>query len=173
MVGTHRTEQYDDEPTVIEKVTDSPWFVPLLLTLLALLLILGAYAVGRAFADKVNDDAGASSEPQGIVTSEGGSSKARQPVSTQAPGKGAWDGKVTPVKGVSASATCTSPPGQDASGGKVSYGADQPGRRRRGHHLALRRGRGRQEDHAAAAGGDLDRRGGPDPGLREDRRRQR
>ena len=124
VVGTHRTEQYDDEPTLIEKVTDSPWFVPLLLTLLALLLILGAYAVGRTFADKVNDDAGASADREGIVTSEGGSSKARQPVSTQAPGKGAWDGKVTPVKGVSASATCTAPPGQDASGGKVSYGAD-------------------------------------------------
>ena len=38
---------------MIEKVSDSPWFVPVLLALLALLLILGAYAVGRAFAGKV------------------------------------------------------------------------------------------------------------------------
>jgi hypothetical protein len=122
VVGTHRTEVYDEEPSVFEKVTDSSWFVPLLLAMLALLLILGAYAVGRAFADKVNKDTGSSSEP-GIVMSEGGSGKTRQPTSTQAPAKGAWDGKVTRVGGVKATATCTSPSGQDASGHEVNYAA--------------------------------------------------
>ena len=39
---------------MFEKITDSPWLVPLLLTLLALLLILGAYAIGRAFAGRVD-----------------------------------------------------------------------------------------------------------------------
>lgn len=56
VVGTHRTETYDEEPTFLERVTESPWLVPLLLTLLALLLILGAYAVGRAFSGKVEHD---------------------------------------------------------------------------------------------------------------------
>ncbi len=122
VVGTHRTEAYDDEPTMVEKVTDSPWFVPVLLAMLALLLVLGAYAVGRAFAGKVNSDDKPSSGPS-VVMSEGGAGKAQQPVTTQAPGKGAWDGKVERVSGVRATATCTSPPGQDASGDKVSYAA--------------------------------------------------
>jgi hypothetical protein len=122
VVGTHRTESYDEQPTVFEKVTDSPWFVPLLLALLALLLILGAYAVGRAFAGKVSDDAGQSSEPT-VVMNEKGAGQKRQPVSTQAPGKGAWDGKVERLAGVKATADCTSAPGRDASGGKVSYAA--------------------------------------------------
>ena len=38
------------------RVTDSPWFVPLLLIALALLLVIGAYVVGRAFAQHVADD---------------------------------------------------------------------------------------------------------------------
>ena len=122
VVGTHRTESYDGEPTAVEKLTDSPWFVPLLLTLLALLLILGAYAVGRSFAGKVNDDADSSSDP-GVVLSERGAGDARQPVSTQAPGEGAWDGKVKPVRDVKAKASCTSPPGLDAAGEEISYAA--------------------------------------------------
>ncbi len=120
VVGTHRTEAYEDEPTIFEKVTDSPWFVPLLLTLLALLLILGAYAVGRAFSGKVGEEGGSGKEA-GVVMSEGGSGKVRQPVSSQAPGKGAWDGKVQRIADVEAKASCTSPPGQDASGEEVTY----------------------------------------------------
>ena len=122
VVGTHRTESYDEEPTFFERVSDSAWFVPLLLAMLALLLILGAYAVGRAFAGKVTDDGEPSSEPS-VVMSEGGEGDNRQPVSTQAPGKGAWDGKVARVGGVEADADCTSRPGKDASGDKVSYAA--------------------------------------------------
>jgi hypothetical protein len=122
VVGTHRTEAYEDEPTMFEKASESPWFVPLLLALLALLLVLGAYAVGRAFAGKVNHDSGSNAEPK-VVMSERGKNKPQQPVTTQAPGKGAWDGKVERVGGVRARANCTSPPGQDASGAKVSYAA--------------------------------------------------
>ncbi len=122
VVGTHRTEAYDDEPTMFEKISDSPWFVPLLLALLALLLVLGAYAVGRTFADKVNNDSGPSSEPS-VVMSERGAKREKQPVTTQAPGKGAWDGAVERITGVRAKADCTSAPGRDASGAKVSYAA--------------------------------------------------
>ena len=122
VVGTHRTETYDDEPTMFERVSNSPWFVPLLLALLALLLVLGAYAVGRTFAHKVNDDSGPSSEPS-VVMSEGGDRQEKQPVTTQKAGKGAWHGKVERLTGVKAKAGCTSPPGRDASGGKVSYAA--------------------------------------------------
>lgn len=122
VVGTHRTEAYDEEPSVVERITESPWFVPLLLAILAALLILGAYAVGRSIADKVDDDAAANSEPE-VVMSKGGDGTARQPVSSQAPGKGAWKGEVERVGGITAKADCTSAPGEDASGEKVGYAA--------------------------------------------------
>jgi hypothetical protein len=122
VVGTHRTETYDDEPTMFERVSESSWFVPLLLALLALLLILGAYAVGRAFSHQVKDGGGTASEPR-VVMSEKGAGKARQPVTNQAPGKGAWAGKVQRLGGIKAQTDCTSKPGRDAQGNKVSYAA--------------------------------------------------
>lgn len=70
-VGTHRTsEVYDDSPTWFERVRDSTWFVPILLALLAALLVLGAYAVGRRFADRVGSDASTDAEPT-LVTRTG------------------------------------------------------------------------------------------------------
>ena len=42
-----------EEPTAYERIRDSSWFVPVLLLLLAVLLIVGAYVVGRVFSDRV------------------------------------------------------------------------------------------------------------------------
>ena len=42
-----------EEPTAYERVRDSRWFVPVLLLLLAVLLVVGAYVVGRAFSGSV------------------------------------------------------------------------------------------------------------------------
>jgi hypothetical protein len=56
-VGTHRTaaeEQDDDRATWFENIRGSTWFVPLLLALLALLLILGAYVLGRSFSGQLD-----------------------------------------------------------------------------------------------------------------------
>ena len=73
-VGTHRTaaEEYDDDRlTWFESIRGSTWFVPLLLALLALLLILGAYALGRGFSGQL--DGGRSSGTGGQnVDSPGG-----------------------------------------------------------------------------------------------------
>ena len=120
-VGTHRTEEvYDDEaPTWFERIRDSQWFVPLLLALLALLLILGAYAVGRRFAGEVAGDNEPGAEPS-VVIGEG-ETEGAQPVTNQKPGKGAWDGKVVRIGNVKAAAGCTSKAGVDASGEKVAY----------------------------------------------------
>lgn len=80
-VGTHRTPEPaarpapeapprpapartdDDAPTAYERVRDSPWFVPLLLVLLVLALVLGAYVVGRAFSGQVATKEKPSSQP--------------------------------------------------------------------------------------------------------------
>ena len=136
-VGTHRSRaalptparrpepelaDADDDPTWFERMSGSAWFVPVLLLLLGLLLILGAYTIGRAFADRVGEDASADSEPS-VVMSEGGAQGEKQPVTRQAPAKGAWSGRVVPLRGVRAEAACTSPPGVDASGARVSYAA--------------------------------------------------
>ena len=136
-VGTHRQpegspratspvdpglEDDDDDPTWFQRLTDSAWFVPVLLLLLGLLLILGAYTIGRAFADRVDEDATADSEPS-IIMSEGGTGGVKQPVTRQAPTRGAWAGKVTPLRGIRAEARCTSRPGVDAGGTEVSYAA--------------------------------------------------
>ena len=136
-VGTHRTrsprpaaaappepERADDsgDSTWFERVSDSAWFVPVLLLLLGLLLIIGAYTIGRAFADRVGSDASAGTEPS-IVMGEGGTKGQKQPVTRQAPAKGAWTGKVVPLRGVRAQAACTSAPGVDAGGATVSYAA--------------------------------------------------
>ena len=62
---TRRESAFEDEPsgpaTAYERIRDSRWFVPLLLGLLAALLVLGAYAVGRAFSARVGEDRGGSS----------------------------------------------------------------------------------------------------------------
>jgi hypothetical protein len=48
-------------PSLFERVRDSGWLVPLLLLILAVLLVAGAYAVGRVFSGSV---AGADSSAQ-------------------------------------------------------------------------------------------------------------
>ncbi len=121
IVGTHRTEDDEYAPTWFERIRDSSWFVPLLLALLAMLLILGAYALGRSFADQVQDDT-KRAEPDGVIK-PGGSNAAKRRVTNQNPGRGSWDGKVQPIGDVRARAGCTSKSSVDSSGNEVSYGA--------------------------------------------------
>jgi hypothetical protein len=115
-VGTHRqpVEYDDDNPTWFENVRDSTWFVPLLLALLALLLIIGAYAVGRGFAGQVEES------PQNDVVVDSPDGEI-QPFTNQKPGEGAWTGKVTRVEDVRAQVACTGKPGKEANGDPVSY----------------------------------------------------
>jgi hypothetical protein len=69
VVGTHRSDADDSDPTWFERVRDSTWFVPFLLLLLALLLIVGAYVVGRRFAEEVGaGDAAGPAVSRTIVT---------------------------------------------------------------------------------------------------------
>jgi hypothetical protein len=137
VVGTHRSAdrerrrqqtqqeqewlEEDYAPSRFERVRDSMWFVPVLLALLALLLILGAYAVGRQLADRVAADE-PDAEPS-IVLGEGGAGGGKQPVTNQKPAAGAWTGPVARLGGVRATASCTSKAGVDASGTKVAYDA--------------------------------------------------
>ena len=122
MLDPEPDADYDDSPTLFERVRDSGWLVPSLLALLALLLILSAYVVGRAFAGRVAADGSTVEQPQ-VVMGERGSALEGQPDASQTPVPGAWDGPVTVLRNVRASSGCTEQPGQDAGGARVSYAA--------------------------------------------------
>jgi hypothetical protein len=123
---------YDDlfadvEPTEWEGPThreplDHPekpgWFVPAVLGGLVLLLILGAYGLGRVFSSSVGSDSPSGDERLEVPPIS-------SPASTKPAGGKAWDGDVTPLSGVSAASSCVLPPGTDAAGRKVSYTPDR------------------------------------------------
>ncbi len=121
IVGTHRTEDDEYAPTWFERVRDSSWFVPLLLALLAMLLILGAYALGRSFAGQVQGDT-ETAEPSAVIK-PGSADGGKQRVTNQEPGRGAWDGKVERLGNVRAKVGCTSKPSVDSGGNEVTYDA--------------------------------------------------
>lgn len=87
-----REPRRDDHPA---------WFVPLVLVALALLLILGAYLIGRILS---------SDAPDPDDAEQAGSNLA-------AP----YDGPLHAVRAESASAKCQSPSGVDAAGARTSY----------------------------------------------------
>jgi hypothetical protein len=125
-IGTHRAaelpdDEEDDGPTWYEQIRDSAWFVPFLLALLALLLVFGAYAVGRRFAGEVAQKSSTESEPR-VVLGEGEDS-GDQPITNQKPGHDAWDGKVRRIGNIKADVDCVSKSGVDASGKTVEYDA--------------------------------------------------
>jgi len=123
-VGTHRLEEEhdDDTPTWFERIRDSQWFVPLLLALLAMLLILGAYAVGRGFTGRVAGEADPDAQPSLVIVG-GGTKLNEQKVTNQKPGEGYWAGTVVRLGGVRATVGCTSKSGVDARGETVAYDA--------------------------------------------------
>ncbi len=112
----------DEGASAYERARVSGWLAPTLLAVLALLLVVSAYVVGRAFAGHVAQRGGSGDAPR-VVMSEGGSSQQKQPVLQQKAADGAWTGKVVPISGVRASTGCTSDPGVDAGGTRVSYNA--------------------------------------------------
>jgi len=113
-VGTHTT------PPRSGGLHSRVWFVPLLLVLLGLLLVTGAYVVGRALADRL-ESGGSGAEPTVVMREDGASEP--QPISRQRPAEGAWKGRVVPLGGVRARTGCTSPSGVDAAGREITYGA--------------------------------------------------
>ncbi len=116
LIGTHRTQdEYDDGPTWFDRVRDSSWFVPVLLALLAIALILGAYVVGRAFAERVS---GSDGEPQVVSTEEDAD---RIAVTDQKPGPGAYSGAINPIANITAKAKCVAGPSEDDNGAQVTY----------------------------------------------------
>ena len=106
----------------LEEARGSQWFVPALLVLLAVLLILGAYALGRVFADSVEtpEDSSSARSTGSEQTSRGAERAAGSSGQGTAKSK-PWHGPVAEVDEVKAKAGCTAKSGVDASGKKVDY----------------------------------------------------
>jgi hypothetical protein len=124
VVGTHRALEGGGGPAWFETARSSTWFVPVLLVLLALLMILASYVVGRVFASSVSADSQPDSRPTVALSESSEPSSSAKPSPTRRPVARAWKGPVEELDDVEARARCTSRPGVDASGDRVDYGAD-------------------------------------------------
>jgi hypothetical protein len=108
----------------LDEARGSQWFVPALLVLLAVLLILGAYALGRVFADSVETPESSSSSRSAEDGQTSRGAERAQGSSGQGAGTSKpWRGPVAEVDKVKARTGCTAKPGVDAGGTKVDYKA--------------------------------------------------
>lgn len=119
----------------------STWLVPAILTACALLMLLGAYVLGRAVSDAMSD-AGHASQPSGVVIPEhassassaqhragrhsGGNSganrhRAGNGAKTAQPPRSVYAGAIRAAAIAGASATCQSAPAVDGAGRRVTY----------------------------------------------------
>lgn len=96
----------------------SRWFLPVLAAVTALMLVLAAYVVGRAFS---GDDEPAAAQPQVTRTPEPSASTDDPTTSEASTSPGSWDGEVEAVSVDAISADCTAAPSTDAAGRRVTY----------------------------------------------------
>jgi hypothetical protein len=100
------------------------WLVPLVAAVAAVVLVLGAYLLGRAFAGDATTTASTvptvPTGPDGRAIYAGDTSGqgSGQPAET---GGTAWHGDVVPVEVARVRASCTAPPGRDSGGERVTY----------------------------------------------------
>jgi hypothetical protein len=115
----HRGETHEDK--------DRPgWLVPLLLGALVIVLLVGAYGIGRVFSTSVDDADVSTGKPDGV---EVGDTPAGSEDSTGEDAQGSqgsprpsrYQGRVNSAPIGSASASCQSPSSVDAAGNPVRY----------------------------------------------------
>lgn len=130
--GRHRVTEYRSA-TPLERVRGGRWFLPLLVALVVLLLVLGAWALAKGLG---GDDAtpgrqGAPSGSSGTPDQEPSESP-DEPAPTADDEPAPYEGEVVDVPVGAVAATCTMDPGVDAAGRRVGYAAanaadDDPG----------------------------------------------
>jgi hypothetical protein len=119
VVGTHRSEDQDSSgpgPGPLERWRAASWFVPSLLAIVALVLVVSAYAAGKVLSNDEEPTARPSTAVNDTVTPSDAPSSSQPSTSP-----GSWDGPVTAVDVDALSADCTAPPSQDSAGRKVTY----------------------------------------------------
>ncbi|MGO4255624.1 NADase-type glycan-binding domain-containing protein [Marmoricola sp. RAF53] len=116
-VADEVAEEFAAEPVRADDPGRPGWLVPALLAALALLLVLGAYGIGKLVGDDEPNPPGPSASPTAQRSTQRSTEKS--PTSTG----GAWDGKVGRVDATGAAASCTARPGVDSAGKPVRYRA--------------------------------------------------
>jgi hypothetical protein len=98
------------------------WFLPVLGGVGAVLLVVAAYLLGRAFSDDGTGAAGPRTDASGRAVYAGDSSTGSPGSPAVSTGK-AWRGDVEPVTPTRVRASCTAPASVDSGGARVSYRA--------------------------------------------------
>lgn len=117
-------ESYDDYEDYDDADRGRPgWWVPALLGGLVLLLVLGAYGIGRVFSSSVGDADVSTEQPDGVVLGDGGSdgSSGDQPAGQGEPGPGSYRGLTETAVIGGSTASCQAPASVDAAGNRVGY----------------------------------------------------
>lgn len=125
--GSHRASASESSaPSALdehfsERESDDPrdrraWLVPALLAGLVVVLLLGAYGVGRVLSDNLAGAQVAPDKPDGVVIGEDGATS-----TPESPGAKKYAGRTTTATIGGASATCESPRGVDSAGNQVRY----------------------------------------------------
>lgn len=118
-VGTHsiRGEHPAD---FADRLRADRWGLPALLSGLALLLVIGAYGVGKLVSDDGSPDS-TGTPATSETSSRPSDSPTVQETQQGKPSPDAYEGEVSPVSASKAKATCTARPSVDASGKRVRY----------------------------------------------------
>ncbi len=113
------TDAPEEPPAPVGDEPQRPaWLVPALLGALVVLLLAGAFGIGKLFSSQM-DSGSASQAPNGVVTGDGGATGSGG--STHAPQGKKYDGPTDAVAIGGADATCQSKNSVDAAGHKVDY----------------------------------------------------
>jgi hypothetical protein len=100
------------------------WWVPALLGGLVLLLVLGAYGIGRVFSSSVGDADVSAEKPDGVVLGEdgegAGGTSGDQPAGGE-PAPGSYRGRTETAVIGGSTGSCQAPDSVDAAGNTVGY----------------------------------------------------
>jgi hypothetical protein len=115
----------DTEPAEPDEPRDRPaWLVPVLLAGLIVVLLIGAYGIGRVLSDNLSGAQVAPEKPDGVVINEDGSTSTPEspsPQPSKKPQAKKYAGQTGSATIGGASATCESPNGVDSAGNAVPY----------------------------------------------------
>jgi hypothetical protein len=124
--GAHRADSTSLLPEVPAAPRERPaWLVPVLLAGAVLVLLLGAYVVGRVLSSSLSGTDVADDKPDGVALSEDGSTSATPEQSTSdepdRPKAAKYRGKVEAATITGADSGCSYPSSVDSAGNTVSY----------------------------------------------------
>ena len=141
--GAHRAEPEPPPALEPESLAEprerSAWLVPAVLAGLVVVLLLGAYVVGRVLSDNLASTPGAQQEPDGVVLGPDDATATPSPGASQKPQAKKYQGPTETADISGATASCESPKGVGLRRSPGALRPEQRLRRRPHHRVAVRR----------------------------------